>query len=196
MTHRSLEDCLKFILELERLKKVERKTRPIGQERYENSAEHSWQVALLALTLQEYANDDLDISRVIKMLLLHDIAEIDTGDTIVYARSDKKGPTDAERAAFERITESLPLGVRDEYRELWEEFEAEVTVEAKYANAIDRAMPVLQNMTNGGRSWRENGISKAQVIAKNAKIGAGSDDLWVWLKERVHDVYSRLEDEV
>ncbi len=196
MSHSAFEACLEFVLELENLKKVERKTRPIGQDRYENSAEHSWQVALLALTLRDYANEAVDISRVVRMLLLHDIAEIDTGDTIVYARPDAKGPNDEERAAFERLTGSLPPGVRAEYRELCEEFAAGATAEARYANAMDRAMPVLQNVTNGGRSWQEHGIRKSQVIAKNAGVGAGSETLWAWLEERVHGVYPQGEDEL
>lgn len=186
-----LQRQLAFILELEKLKQVLRKTRPLGQSRYENSAEHSWQVALMAVTLVEYAYEPVDLDRVIKLLLVHDIAEIDVGDTIVYAASRVEGIAEKDLQAAQRIFGLLPDAQGAELLALWKEYESRESAEARFAQAMDRLMPVLHNLNNGGQSWRENGISKQQVLEKNAKIGEGAPELWQWLLGQIEAAHEK-----
>jgi putative hydrolases of HD superfamily len=181
-----MQQVIDFILEIDRLKGVTRKTRPLGLERYENSAEHSWQIALLASSLARYAAEPVHIDHVIRMLLVHDIGEIDTGDTIAYAVGGWDERKAAELAAVTRIFGLLPAPERDAYLLLWREFEAGDTPESRFANAADRAMPVLLNLANNGQSWRENGITHARVVARvEAQIRGGCPLLWEYLAERL-----------
>ncbi|WP_109485275.1 HD domain-containing protein [Occallatibacter savannae] len=183
-----MQAIIDFIREVDRLKSVERKTKPLGLERYENSAEHSWQLAVMVLSLSRFSAVPIDELRTIKMLLLHDIGEIDTGDTIVYAtaiREEKKGE---ERAAVERICGMLPEEVGAEFLGLWLEFEAGETAEAKFAHAMDRTIPIILNLANNGQSWRENGIRYEQVIQRNGPAAeAGCPALWAYLKEKLDE---------
>jgi putative hydrolase of HD superfamily len=177
-----------FILELDKLKGVTRKTRPLGLERYENSAEHSWQIALLAASLAQYAETAVDLDRVIPMLLVHDIGEIDTGDTIFYAEEGWPERKAAEKAAVTRIFGMLPEPQRDKFLSLWQEFEDGRTAEARFAHAADRAMPVLLNLANEGQSWRENGITHERVVRRAAPpIRAGCPALWAYLEARLEE---------
>jgi putative hydrolase of HD superfamily len=177
-----MQHVVDFILELDRLKGVTRKSRPVGLDRYENSAEHSWQIAMLAFSLGEFAPPSLDMQRVVAMLLVHDIGEIDTGDTIVYAEEGLAERKAAERVAVQRIFGLLPNAHGARFLELWEEFEAGETLEAHFAHAADRAMPVLLNLANGGGSWIENGIAYERVVRKvGPPIEAGCPALWSWL---------------
>ena len=172
-----------FILELDKLKGITRKTQPLGLARYENSAEHSWQLALLALSLEPYAPAPVDINRVVRMLLVHDVGEIDAGDTIVYEENGKAERKARERAGAMRVLGLAPVPLRAALVELWEEFEAEVTPEARFANAVDRAMPVLLNLANNGQSWRENGIRHEQVVKRvGPQVAAGCPALWAHLE--------------
>jgi putative hydrolase of HD superfamily len=181
-----MQEIVDFVLELEKLKGVTRKTRPIGLERYENPAEHSWQIALLAASMAPYADGAIDINRVIAMLLVHDVGEIDTGDTIVYAEGGWEERIAAERVAVTRIFGKLPEAQRARFTALWEEFEDAETPEARFAHAADRAMPVLLNLANNGQSWRENGISYERVIRRvGPPIKAGCAPLWDYLEERL-----------
>ncbi len=180
----SIEKVLSFIVEIEKLKDVHRKTRPVGLERYENSAEHSWHVCLSALMLKDYANEDVDINRVIKMLLIHDIGEIDTGDTIIYA-SETQQLKDDEAAGLERILNILPEGKVEEYMALWNEFEAGETPDSKYAKAIDRVPPLLHNLHGNGHSWRKHNIPKEKVFSLNSRIAKGSEKLWRVLEAKL-----------
>jgi putative hydrolase of HD superfamily len=171
-----------FILELDRLKGVTRKSRPMGLDRYENSAEHSWQIALFAASMADFAEPGIDVQRVVAMLLVHDIGEIDTGDTIVYAEEGLAERKAAERVAVERIFGMLPNAHGARFLALWEEFEDGATPEARFAHAADRAMPVLLNLAQGGGSWVENGISHDRVVRKiGPPIQAGCPALWDWL---------------
>jgi putative hydrolase of HD superfamily len=171
-----------FILELDRLKGVTRKSKPMGLDRYENSAEHSWQIALFAASMADFAEPGIDVQRVVAMLLVHDIGEIDTGDTIVYAEEGLAERKAAERVAVERIFGMLPNAHGARFLALWEEFEDGVTAEARFAHAADRAMPVLLNLAQGGGSWVENGISYDRVVRKvGPPIQAGCPALWDWL---------------
>ena len=179
MSINTLQNIINFILEIDKLKAVIRKTRPKDLGRYENSAEHSWQVALAALMLQEYAGQPVDVNRVLRMLLIHDIGEIDAGDVIVYAANNDPQHHAKERAGVVRIFAMLPDNMGHEYLELWDEFEAAATPEAKFAKALDRALPLLHNLNDGGHSWRKNGIHKYQVEAvSKPKITSGCPQLW------------------
>ena len=181
-----MQQIIDFILELDKLKGVTRKTRPLGLERQENSAEHSWQIAMLAASLAPYAAEPVDISHVVAMLLVHDIGEIDTGDTIVYAEDGWEERKAAELAAVTRIFGLLPAAQAQRFMSLWQEFEDDETAEARFAHATDRAMPVLLNLANNGQSWRENGISHERVVRRiGPPIQSGCPALWDYLAERL-----------
>jgi putative hydrolase of HD superfamily len=183
-----MHQIVAFILELDKLKGVTRKTRPLALERYENSAEHSWQIALLAASLEQYAEADVDLDRVISMLLVHDIGEIDTGDTIFYAEEGWEERKAAEKAAVTRIFGMLPEPQGAKFLALWQEFEDGQTAEARFAHAADRAMPVLLNLANEGQSWRENGITHERVVRRTAPpIRTGCPALWDYLEARLEE---------
>ncbi len=181
-----LEKMLEFIIEIERLKDVHRKSVPVGLDRYENSAEHSWHACLSALILKDYADDCIDIDRVIRMLLIHDLGEIDAGDTIVY-HSEAPELKAAEAADVERLMGLLPHDRRAEYMTLWYEFEAGETADSKYARAIDRVPPLLQNLRGGGHTWKKNGIAKEMVFSLNSRIKHGSQELWHLLESKLEE---------
>jgi putative hydrolases of HD superfamily len=181
-----------FVLELDRLKAVTRKVKPIGLDRYENSAEHSWQIALLAASLAHLADSPVDVSRVVAMLLVHDVGEIDTGDTIVFEETGWEARKAAELAAVTRIFGGLPDGRGAGFLALWREFEAGETADARFANAIDRAMPALLNLANQGQSWRENGISHDRVVARiGPPIAAGCPALWTYMAPRLEEAQTK-----
>ena len=184
-----MQQFIDFILELDRLKAVTRKTRPLGLDRYENSAEHSWQLALLASSMAHYAETPIDVDRVVAMLLIHDVGEIDTGATSVYVEGGWEERKAAELAAVKRIFGLLPEPQRERFTALWIEFEKGETPESRFANAIDRAMPVILNLANNGQSWRENGITHDRVLKRVApQIRAGCPKLWEYLEARLEDV--------
>jgi|SRR5271167_4842841 len=187
-----MQQIIDFILELEKLKGVTRKVRPVGLDRYENSAEHSWQLAMLAVSLVRYAESSIDINRVIRMLLVHDIGEIDTGDTMVFVEGGWEERKAAEMAAVTRIFGMLPKDQGVGFLALWREFEGGETPEARFARAMDRAMPVLQNLANEGGSWRENGITYERVVRRIAPpIKAGCPALWEYLEVRLKEARQR-----
>jgi putative hydrolases of HD superfamily len=179
-----IENILDFVVEIEKLKGVLRKSRPVGLERYENSAEHSWHVCLSALMLKDYANDDIDINRVIRMLLIHDLGEIEGKDTIIY-KSEKPELKAIEADCIKRIMNYLPESARDEYISLWYEFEGGETADSKYARAIDRVPPLLQNLQDDGHGWKKNGITKEDVFSLNTRISLGSKVLWEIVKAKL-----------
>jgi putative hydrolases of HD superfamily len=184
----TLQPTIDFICELDKLKGVERKTRPLGLARFENSAEHSWQLAVLAMALSRYAEGQIRLERVVSMLLLHDIGEIDTGDTIAYAIEGMEQRKIAEQAAVKRICAILPDELTDQFESLWQEFEAAETPEAKFAHAMDRSIPIILNLANNGQSWRENGIRYEQVIKRNGPaVHAGCPALWEYLQQQLDE---------
>ncbi|WP_348265238.1 HD domain-containing protein [Telmatobacter sp. DSM 110680] len=187
----SLQPFIDFIRELDKLKGVERKTRPLGLARFENSAEHSWQLAVFALSLASFAPSSVNLQRVISMLLLHDIGEIDTGDMIVYATEGLEQRKLAEERAVKRICTMLPANLSSSFQELWHEFEAAETPEAKFAHAMDRSIPIILNLANNGQSWRENGIRCEQVIARNGPpVETGCPALWAYLRQKLDEAQS------
>ncbi len=182
----AMQAIVDFILEVDKLKAVTRKIRLRDGERYENSAEHSWQLALLALSLAPHAPAGIDMDRVIRMLLVHDMGEIDTGDTMAFVEDGWEARKAAELAAVRRIFGLLPAAEREPLLALWQEFEEARTPEATFANAVDRAMPVLLNLANQGQSWRENGISHERVVRRvGPPIQAGCPGLWRYLEARL-----------
>ncbi|EJK2113612.1 phosphohydrolase [Vibrio navarrensis] len=174
-----MEKQLALLMELDKLKAVLRRTRvKSADKRLENSAEHSWHVALMALLFAEHANEPVDISRVVKMLLLHDVVEIDAGDTFVYDAAASEQQAEKELAAAQRLFDMLPDDQRDELSALWHEFEEAQSAEAKFAKALDRLIPMLLNFHNQGQSWREHGVTREQALTINRKIELGSHALW------------------
>jgi putative hydrolase of HD superfamily len=178
--------ALDFIVEIEKLKGVHRKTRPVGLERYENSAEHSWHVCLAALALKEFSNVEIDIQKVIMMLLIHDLGEIDAGDTIIY-ESETVENKEKEAEGVRRILDMLPTDQASEYLSLWFEFEDGKSAESIFARAVDRIPPLLHNLRGNGHSWRENTISKEKVLALNSRIGDGCEEVWDTLKSQLNE---------
>ena len=184
----TLQPIIDFIIEIDKLKGVTRKTKPLTLDRYENSAEHSWQIALLATTLAPYAAEPIDLNRVIRMLLVHDIGEIDTGDTIVYADANWDALKAEEFIAVQRIFGILPEAQSTAFLALWQEFEHNETAEARFANAADRAMPALLNLANYGQSWRENGISHERVVQRlKSPIKDGCPALWDYMEKQLNE---------
>ena len=173
-----------FLKEIDKVKHVFRRSRLLDDSRYENDAEHAWHLAVMAMTLAEYANDEgLDVSKVIRMVLLHDIVEIDAGDTLVYDTARREEKKEQESKAAKRIFGLLPEDQRDAFRELWEDFEARQTPEARFAAALDRLEPILQNVSTRGHAWQKHGISRERVEATNEHISEGSSDIWEYVKE-------------
>lgn len=189
----AVERVLDFIVEIDQLKTVLRKTRPAGLDRYENSAEHSWHVCISALMLKGFANDNIDIDRVIKMLLIHDLGEIDAGDTIIFAGETPEIKAQ-EAAGLRRLFAMLSVEAAEEYLALWYEFEEGETADSLYAKAIDRIPPLLQNLNADCHSWRENNISKEQVLTVTSRIAKGSEAVWAALEPRVQEATRVLED--
>ncbi|PSW04459.1 HD domain-containing protein [Photobacterium lipolyticum] len=180
-----ITQILNFIVEVEKLKSVIRKTRPVGLRRYENSAEHSWHVCLSSLILKDYANDPVDINQVIKMLLIHDLGEIDADDKIIYSSETVENKLN-EESGIRRIFAILPQGQADQYLSLWHEFEAGETPESKYARAIDRVPPLLHNLHDNGHSWKKHNIPKEKVFSLNRRrISEGSHQLWDAIEVRL-----------
>ncbi len=180
-----------FLVETEKLKGILRKTSPIHIERYENSAEHSWTLALMAMVLAEHTDEKLDVMRVLQMLLVHDLVEVDAGDTFCYDLAANATKADRERCAAERLFGLLPEDQEREFRQLWEEFEARESGEARFANALDRLLPLLQNFHNGGGSWREFGISVERALERQQPIAEASTALWEYARSIFDEVQER-----
>lgn len=187
-----MQQIAAFILELDKLKTVTRKIRVRGADRFENPAEHSWQLALLATSLAPFAAGTIDINRVVSMLLVHDVGEIDTGDTSAFVSEGLAERKTGEHAAVKRIFGMLPDAQRDQLLSLWLEFEEEQTPEARFAHSVDRAVPVLLNLANNGQSWREQGITHEQVVRRcQPEIEGGCPALWNYLEARLEDERQR-----
>ncbi|WP_303824254.1 HD family hydrolase [Ruminococcus flavefaciens] len=172
-----LEKQLRFILELDKMKNLYRQTYVLHENRKENDAEHSWHIAVMAILLSEYANSDIDIPKVIKMLLLHDVVEIDAGDTYCYDDEGNATKAEREEKAAQRIFGLLPDDQSRESYDLWREFEDSMTSEARFAAVLDRLQPLLLNYTRNGISWQEHSIHKEQVLKRNEAYFNESDEL-------------------
>ncbi|MFZ4851221.1 MAG: HD domain-containing protein [Caldilinea sp.] len=186
-----LHEQMAFLLETEKLKQILRRTTPVGSDRRENSAEHSWQLAVMALLLAEYANSPLDRAHTIELLLVHDLVEIDAGDTFAYDLHANQDKAEREEAAANRLFGLLPPDQNSRLRTLWEEFEAGQSPEARFAVALDRLMPALQNYANDGGTWRTPGVDLAAIYRRLAPIGAGSTPLWEYVQTLLDDAVTR-----
>jgi putative hydrolase of HD superfamily len=191
MGENRLDRTIRFVLEIDKLKTVMRRSYLTDSSRRENSAEHSWQVAMMAMVLAEQANEKVDVSRVVKMLLVHDIVEIDAGDTYIYDQSGNRDKAEREERAANRIFGLLPTDVGSELRALWEEYEARTTAEAKFAYSLDRLMPLMCNYHTQGKSWQEHGITADQVRTATCGIADGSETLWSYARELIEDAVAK-----
>jgi len=190
--HDRLAQQIDFIVEIDKLKKIGRQTWLMDQSRKENDAEHSWHLATMVLVLQEYAKDqNLDLLRILKMVLMHDFVEIDAGDTFTYDDVGALDKAEREQRAADRIFHLLPGDQAVELRQLWGEFEARATPESHYAAALDRLHPILHNYFTQGRAWREHGVTSEMVIARNRHIAEGSPALWEFVQQLVQDAVEK-----
>lgn len=183
---------LRFIVEIDKLKRITRQTYLMDRSRKENSAEHSWHFALMAVLLAEYAaQPGLDVFKVVQMALVHDLVEIDAGDALVYDEPARQRKVQAERIAADRIFALLPADQGREMRALWEEFEARQTPEAKFAAALDRLQPILHNYHTDGAAWREHGVTADMVLDRNRHMAQGAPVLWELVEGLIRDAVAR-----
>jgi putative hydrolase of HD superfamily len=176
-----------FLVECDRLKSVLRQTLNVDGARHENSAEHSWAICLFAMTLAEHSNVRIDIARVLQMLVVHDLVEIDAGDTFAYDTARLVDQYERESRAADRIFGMLPSDQASAFRALWEEFEAQDTAESKFAMTVDRLQPMLLNCLSEGASWRRHGVTHAQVVTRNSCMESGSVALWTHIRNLVDE---------
>ena len=173
-----LQQQMKFILEVDKVKQIIRQTYLADGSRKENDAEHSWHLALMAVLLKEYANEEVDLAKVIPMVLLHDLVEIDAGDTYAYDQKGIKTQRERETKAADRIFGLLPEDQKVKFRMLWEEFENNETPEAHFAHTMDNFQPVMLNDATNGKMWEENKVRLSQILKRNEKTKLGSKILW------------------
>lgn len=176
--HDRLARQFAFIIEVDKLKEIFRQSLLTQSRRRENDAEHSWHICLMAILLAEYSNVPIDVLRVLKMLLIHDIVEIDAGDTYAYDTAQAATQHERETRAADRLFGQLPSDQAADFRALWDEFEARATPESRFAAALDRMQPLLLNCLSEGRKWREHGITRDRVVARCAHIAEGSAAIW------------------
>lgn len=176
-----LKKQMEFMLELDKMKNIYRQTLVLHEDRAENDAEHSWHLAIMAFLLAEYSNEKIGVLKTIKMVLLHDVVEIDAGDTYCYDVKGNESKAERETKAAERIFGLLPDDQKEEFHSLWREFEDAETPESKFANALDRVQPLMLNYKKGGVSWKEHGIHYGQVYDRTKKIQPGSGVLWDYI---------------
>ena len=180
-----LRQQMEFIVEVDKVKNIMRQTYLSDAGRKENDAEHSWHLALMAVLLKEYSNEEVDLSKVVPMVLIHDLVEIDAGDTYAYDEVGAATKAERETKAADRIFGLLPEDQKKWFRELWEEFEEYQTPEARFAHVLDNCQPLLLNDASGGRSWAEHGVKKSQIYKRNQYTGEGSRELWEYMKELI-----------
>lgn len=187
--NKRLQKQMEFSLEIDKEKNIFRQTHLSNQGRRENDAEHAWHMAVMSYILKEYANDSIDISRVMMMCLIHDIVEIDAGDTYAYDRDAKETQRNREQKARDRIYSLLPSDQKEELSLIFDEFEANETPEARFAHAMDNLQPLMLNHSNRGGDWREHGVSSKQVYGRQKKTKLGSDTLYdltdEWIQENI-----------
>ncbi len=187
-----IKQQLGFLLEIDKLKEIRRQSLVTGSERRENSAEHSWHLAMFIMVLADHATrPDIDWLRVFQMALIHDIVEIDAGDTYCYDEDAHRDKAEREQAAADRLFSLLPDDQAEQFHALWREFEARETPESVFANAADRFQPMMLNYNTAGRSWRAHGIRRDQVLERNGIIAEGIPDLWQEALALIDDAVQR-----
>jgi putative hydrolase of HD superfamily len=182
-----LDKQMEFIMEVDKIKTINRQTYITGGVRKENDAEHSWHLALMALLLSEYANDDIDVLKTMSMVLIHDMVEIDAGDTYAFDSVGAASKEERELKAADRIFNILPKDQAEYFRKLWDEFEEGETMESKFANALDKIQPILLHNLSDGKSWREHKVTLEQILKRNEFTKDGSASLWDYTKEIIDD---------
>ena len=183
----TLSKQIRFIKEIDKIKYIQRKTKLFNSDRPENDAEHSWHLAMMTMVLAEHADTPVDVLKVLKMVLIHDIVEIDAGDTFIYDTLKSHTNTDNELMAAKSIFGLLPTEQADELLAIWEEFETGVTNEAKFARAMDRIEPLLQNTSNNGGTWKEFDVDYSQVYEKKKVIKESSVSLWNYAENLLNE---------
>jgi putative hydrolase of HD superfamily len=178
---------IEFIKEIDKLKYIQRKTRLFNSDRHENDAEHSWHLAMMTLVLAQHSDHPIDVLRVLQMVLIHDIVEIDAGDVFLYDTSKSHTNTEQELLAAKRIFGLLPEDQAKEFIAIWEEFEEGDTNEAKFARSMDRLEPLLQNTSNNGGTWAEFNVDYQKVYDKKKAIKAGSSTIWAYAESLIND---------
>jgi putative hydrolase of HD superfamily len=176
-----------FIKEIDKLKYIQRKTKLFNSDRHENDAEHSWHLAMMTIVLAEHSNKPIDLLKVLKMVLIHDIVEIDAGDTFIYDAAKSHTNTDEELIAAKRIFGLLPAGQAEEFIAVWKEFEDGLTDEAKFARSMDRFEPLLQNTSNNGGTWAEFNVPYHKVYEKKKVIANGSTAIWSYAENLINE---------
>lgn len=188
-----IQSRINFMTAIDALKEVQRKSYLMSGTRFENSAEHSWAVSTFALIMQDYAPNEVDIQNVIKMLLIHDIVEVDAGDTLLYDEQANASKKQREITAANKLFGILPERLAKELRSTWDEFEEEQTNDAKFAAALDRLIPLLHNIHTKGRAWKELAVRYEQIITKNQKIKNSSPELWSYIKDKIDFLFQGRE---
>lgn len=191
MQTRELLKHIEFIKEIDKIKYINRKTKLFNSDRNENDAEHSWHLAVMALILADHSNTKIDVLKVVKMVLIHDIVEIDSGDIFIFDTIKNHNNAVEELKAAHRIFGILPEEQAKEYISIWLEFERGETEEAKFAKAMDRFEPVLQNSSNNGGTWKEYKVAYKNVIRKTKPIKEGSEIIWNYSKELIDNYYKK-----
>jgi len=192
MVAERLERQINFVIEIDKLKSVLRQTILVDKSKRENSAEHSWHIAVMAILFSEYAREsDVDILKVIKMALIHDLVEIDAGDTYCYDEKGTLDQSEREERGAKRIFGILPEDQAREFEGLWREFEEGKTAEARFAAALDRVQPLINNYNTGGEIWREHGIKSGQVVRRNSVVNEGAPVLWEYTSQLISDAVKR-----
>ncbi|MBX9742353.1 MAG: HD domain-containing protein [Chthoniobacterales bacterium] len=186
-----LTQQLAFILEIDKLKTILRKNHTLTAKRRENSAEHSWHLILAAMVLSEYSNEKIDLLQALKLLAIHDLVEIEAGDTFLYDRHDEEGLFLKERQAAEKTFSLLPKEQAQSFLDLWLEFEKGVTPEARFAKSLDRFLPMLLNFSSGGGTWKEFSITPSMILQKNEHIKNGSSQLWTAAQEFIKEAVQK-----
>ena len=186
MDRKRLEKQLTFILEADKEKNIFRQTHLSGHGRLENDAEHAWHMAIMIYLLKEYSNEEFDVAKAMLMALIHDLVEIDAGDTYAYDTKRLKGQKEREKLAADRLFGMLPDDQRDELRALFEEFEACESAEARFAKAMDNFQPLLLNNSNGGADWREHKVSKSKFVGRQKTSSLGSEVIWKYTEELIN----------
>lgn len=176
-----------FLLEVDKMKQIYRQTHIRGGSRQENDAEHSWHLALMAFLLDEHANREVDVLRVMKMVLVHDLVEIDAGDTYAYDDAGNATKRQREELGADRVFGILPKDQCEQIRDLWEEFEAYETAEAQFAHVLDNFQPLALNADNGGMDWKRHGVKKSQILKRNEKTPEGSSSIWECMEELIQE---------
>jgi putative hydrolase of HD superfamily len=187
MQNEKLLKQIEFIKEIDKLKYIQRKTKLFNSDRCENDAEHSWHLAVMVMVLAEHSNTPVDVLKVMKMVLIHDIVEIDAGDTFMYDTTKNHVNTDEELVAAKRIFGLLPKEQAEEFIAVWQEFEDGITNEAKFAKSMDRLEPLLQNTSNNGGTWKEFNVPYQKVYDKKKVIKEGSAAIWEYAENLIEE---------